>query len=278
MLSGAPLQVVPLKGFNHDGSFITHRHNFHMLLWVTAGHGLHRVSYRDHELLPGRVFFVQEGQVHQVVRNPADGWMVLFHPALFRKFLDIHPHQGQAGLFDFFSRGPYVILDEKGTQLFQSLIPLLEEEARAYPFSPCLVHYLSVLLFQASRLYRTPGAVVEDPALSGTLRKLKALLNEHFREQRTAPFYSARLGLPARKLNAYTKKTMGKLVHELVTDRLLSESEAMLGGTRLLMKEIIAVLGFADHAHFSCFFKKEKGMTPTAFRRQIQDGQASTLA
>jgi len=77
------------------------------------------------------------------------------------------------------------------------------------------------------------------------------------------------LGIPARKLNLITERATGKPVHQLVADRLLSESEYLLGNTDLLMKEIIIELGFADHAHFAYFFRKEKGMTPSAFRKRV---------
>jgi len=82
-----------------------------MLLWTTKGRGIQRISYRDHEMLPGQVCFMQEAQVHQMLQYPEDGWMILFKPSLFRDYLRQHPQEDQAGLFDFFNRKPFVELD-----------------------------------------------------------------------------------------------------------------------------------------------------------------------
>ena len=83
-------------------------------------------------------------------------------------------------------------------------------------------------------------------------------------------FYSDSLGLPSRKLNEITTQAMGKLVMELISDRVLAESEALLASTGLPIKSISYELGFIDQSHFATYFRKHKAINPKGFRKAMQ--------
>ena len=268
MFSDFPLQVVRLTELHSPASYQPHRHAFYMLFWTTKGKGHHRVNYHDYDLLPGTVFFMHEGQVHQMIEYPEDGYIILFKQTLFDDYLRFYPYDEQNGLFDFFNRQPFVFLDEAVTAVFKAVVPLTAKDALSEPFGRSLNFDLSLLLFQANRLLTHPHPI-QDNGQAELLRKLKVLINAHFRTERDAPFYARHLGLPARKLNEITRKYFGKMVKRLVADRLLIECEALLGGTNMLIKEIIIELNFADNAHFAYFFRNERQLTPTGFRKRM---------
>jgi AraC family transcriptional activator of pobA len=146
---------------------------------------------------------------------------------------------------------------------------LLGAAAEVNPLEAVIADYLSILLYHANQLFRPLHPFLLHPVQAGQIRQLKGLIESYYKTERFAPFYSGKLGMVTRKLNELTRKLAGKGVHELVNDRLLSEAEALLGSTGLTIKEITFELGFIDHAHFAFFFKKQKGMTPSAFRRQV---------
>jgi len=268
MMTDLPVQVTKLSEFRTTEALKPHRHTFYMLLWTTNGFGQHRINYIDHELLPDSVFFMHEGQIHQMITYPEDGYVILFKQTVFQYFLQMSPSEEQSGLFDFFSRSPFVILDEKVGAVFGALVDLLGDTLAVDSFNQRLYLDISLLLSKASCLHEeyVPAHMSMESKL---LRKLKMLINTHFRTEREAPFYAGLLGVPARKLNGLTKKHLGKLVSRLVQDRLLTECEALLGGTDMLIKEIIIELNFSDNAHFSYFFRKERRMTPSEFRRHL---------
>jgi AraC family transcriptional activator of pobA len=268
MLSDFPLQVIRLNELHAPAAFSPHRHAFYMLFWTIAGSGRHRINYRDYNLQPGTVFFTHEGQVHQMIQYPQDGYIILFKQTLFDDYLRLYPHDEQNGLFDFFNRQPFVVLDESLKALYEALVPLTAKDALREPFGHSVNFDLSLLLFQTNRLLVNPNPV-KDLMEAELLRKLKISINANFRLEKDAPFYGQQLGLPARKLNAITRQHYGKMVKRLVADRLLTECEALLGGTNMLVKEIIIELNFADNAHLAYFFRKERGMTPTQFRKQM---------
>ena len=269
MFSDDSVQVISLRGFHSASSFVPHRHSFYMLLWVTKGRGLHRINYRECEQKEGQVFLLHDGCVHQVIEYPEDGVMVLFKSAVFEKFISQHPNQYYAGLCDPNSRKPFTTLEEASAHTFETMMALLQQELTHNPKSPLLPQYLSLMLFHLNRHYISD----ENKYISTEARhmqKLRQLISQHYKEHRNADFYGAQLGLSARKINDVCKKATGRLVQDLVAERLLSECEALLGGTDLQVKEIIYELGFTDHAHFAYFFRQNKGTTPSDYRRRLQ--------
>ncbi|MCR8556954.1 AraC family transcriptional regulator [Mucilaginibacter sp. BJC16-A38] len=268
MLLDQPLQVIRLADFDYPSTDQAHRHEFLMLLWVTGGSSVQMVDYRRFALSPGEVLFIREGQVHRVVRPAAEGWLVLFHASLYRAFTRAYPAQELHGLFDPLNRQPVIRLDEQAEAIYGAILPLLEAIVLEKPGETVISAYLSILLYHANQLFRPLHPFLVHPDQAEQVRQLKLLIGQHFRTERNAPFYSAKLGMVTRKLNALALKLTGQRVHKLVNDRLLSEAEALLGGSGLSIKEITFELGFIDHAHFAAFFKKRRGMTASAFRKQ----------
>ena len=279
ILNDFPLQVIHINELSSFTAYHVYRHSFYMLFWTISGVGSHYINYRQYELLPGTVFFTHEGYIHQIIKYPEDGYVILFKQRLFDNYLRFHPHDEQKGLFDFFNRQPFVFLNETVTALYEALVPLTAKDAMLEPFGRSVNFDLSLLLFQTNRLNLNHGPIQDDLQME-LLRKLRILINANFRMERDAPFYGYQLGLPPRKLNSITKEHYGKMVKRLVADRLLSECEALLGGTNMLIKEIIIELNFADNAHFAYFFRKERDMTPTEFRKlmhNLQQDQTGSL-
>jgi AraC family transcriptional activator of pobA len=235
MPEDVPLQVIRMNNFFNPESFKPHRHAFFMLIWSTHGKGTHRINNLAYDLDPGRIFFTHEGQVHQIIRYPDDGWIILFKHQLFKQFLDRYPEQEQSGLYDYFNRKPFTHLDQPQSVPFNQVCTLLEQEAAAQPHSRILINYLSILLFQAQSAYTGTSGYLVNSQQTEQLRKLKILIEHYYKTQKTAPFYSNQLGMPARKLNDLTLQTYGKLVQNMIQDRLLSESEALLCGTNYIV-------------------------------------------
>jgi AraC family transcriptional activator of pobA len=274
MMSEQPIQVVPLQGFFDDSSFEAHRHSFHMICWATRGLGLHYINFIEYEICRGRIFYLQENQVHQVRSYPPEGWMILFDKMLYHQFLQSHPEHEQTGFFDYFNHLPWVALNSEDLDRFERLTRLLtEEKDKANPYPACF-HYLSLLLLIAADSYKSKYQHHINSGDAQVLRKLKSLIGEHFKDQRETGFYSNYLGVPARKLNEIVKKAMGKLVPDLLAERLLAETEGILAATDLPIKEIAFELGFNDQSHLSTFFKKHNGLAPSAFREKFRNARS----
>ena len=101
-----------------------------------------------------------------------------------------------------------------------------------------------------------------------TMRKFHALVDEHFREKKQVQEYANLLHKSpktiANILSSFHQPPAMKIIH----NRIISEAKQLLFYTSKSSKEISHLLGFANHASFSRFFRIMTGLTPTEFRKQ----------
>jgi AraC family transcriptional regulator, transcriptional activator of pobA len=104
-----------------------------------------------------------------------------------------------------------------------------------------------------------------------TVRKLRALVDEHFRRDRSLGFYAEKLSMTNDRLNDHVKCATGISAGHLIRQRVLTEAKSQLVFTVQSIHNIAADLGFADSSHLSRFFRKHTGMTPHEFRERRGD-------
>lgn len=83
---------------------------------------------------------------------------------------------------------------------------------------------------------------------------------------RTANAFAAQLAVHVNHLNRALKDVTGKTTTQLIATRLVQEAHALLKHTPWNVAEISYCLGFEEPAHFSNFFRKQTGSTPSAMR------------
>jgi len=83
---------------------------------------------------------------------------------------------------------------------------------------------------------------------------------------RTAGDYAGRLAIHVNHLNKIIKDMTGKSTTEIISARVIQEAQILLRQSTLNVTEIAYTLGFEQTAHFSNFFKKHTGFSPSSFR------------
>ena len=91
---------------------------------------------------------------------------------------------------------------------------------------------------------------------------------EHHREASDVRFYADLLNVSSRYLAQVTRRISGKSPKAIIDDYLIHEIELQLKSTDNTVQEIAYRFGFSSQAHFTKFFKKLKGMSPTEFRKR----------
>jgi len=84
---------------------------------------------------------------------------------------------------------------------------------------------------------------------------------------RDVRFYADRLNVSSRYLAQVTKRIAGKAPKTIIDDYIVREAELMLVSTDKTVQEIAYSLGFSSQAHFTKFFRKASGVTPSQYRR-----------
>ena len=100
--------------------------------------------------------------------------------------------------------------------------------------------------------------------------QLKQLINDHFRSHQPIDAYATKLGLSSTHLNRIVRQIAGTSVHQLLSDRIVTEAKRNLVLTGMSVQQVAEALGFADPAYFTRFFTRHVGLAPRHFRDQQQ--------
>lgn len=96
--------------------------------------------------------------------------------------------------------------------------------------------------------------------------ELLSQIARHCKHSSDVAFYAEQLNVTTRYLAQVTRKISGKTPKNLIDEHVLRHAEVMLRGSDSPVQEVADSLGFSSQAHFSKFFKKMKGITPSEFR------------
>ena len=99
------------------------------------------------------------------------------------------------------------------------------------------------------------------------IRDYNILVEKHFREYHHVKDYANLLFKSPKTLSNLFPKYSDKSPLMVINDRILLEAKRLLIYSDQSAIEIAEELGYKDASHFSKFFKKHVGMSPTIFRK-----------
>lgn len=104
--------------------------------------------------------------------------------------------------------------------------------------------------------------------------RFRALVEQRLTEHWPVPRYARELGVSESRLNRVCRVAAGKSALEIVQDRLTLEARRRLIHVAGSVAALAYELGFEDPAYFWRFFRRRTGMTPSAFRKAHDAGDA----
>lgn len=239
------------------------------LFLITAGGGLLLSSGRKIPLESPCVLIIPINRLHGFVfQSEVKGDVFTIPEVFFEDILKNSPP-----IFAAFDGLQHFSLDA-GAKLFLELLDIKNRIIRELQHLDKATELTLGLLFQLLlvNLYRSRKAdrvepIKTDDRALNHFHTFKKLIKQYRHEGKPVLFYASEMNLTTVHLNricqAVTQKTALQVVHEQV----LLEAKKYLSSTAYSIAEIAYFLGFKDPAHFSKFFKKKTGMTPSAFRK-----------
>ncbi|MEO1450924.1 MAG: helix-turn-helix transcriptional regulator [Bacteroidota bacterium] len=253
---------------------VPHRHDYYTVLMVLKGEGEHWVDYKPFQITADQVHFVSPGQVHQVaLSSRPEGWVITFSPDFLQ--LNNIPEQfiSNINLFRTFGDTPPLELDPETREKLQQL---LEEMKRCLPPQ---MHYrdralgalLQLFLIHCSNsAFLNPTQLDTEPESEVcVLRDFKQMVDHKFDHWHKVNQYAEALHVSPKHLSQSVKAHIGQTAKELIQGRLTLEAKRLLQHTDQPVKQIAYQLGFEEPLHFSGFFKKQTGQSPSHFRAAI---------
>ncbi len=245
---------------------------------ITLIRGRHAYHYADKSLEidgPTLLFFnPQVPYTWQALSDDTTGFFCIFREEFFSG-------RGSPGLTDLplFRPGgntSYPLTASQDGEVSALFGKMLAELNSDYPLKYDLLrNYVAELIHYALKLrpsdtrYQHPDAKSRLTAVFGELLERQFPIEYPTRRLalRSASDFARQLAVHVNHLNRCVRGTTGKTTTDHIAERLASEAKALLRHTDWNIAEIGYGLGFDEPAHFNYFFKKQTGLTPSAFRQ-----------
>ena len=172
---------------------------------------------------------------------------------------------------------PAYILDESQFDqtglLFEKMISEINSD---YPFKYDLIrNYIAELTHVGLKrqpvdaLYQRTNAKARVTALFVELLERQFPIESPAQRMllRSASDFASRLAIHVNYLNRAIRETTGKTTTAHIAERVVAEAQALLKHTDWSVTQISYCLGFDDPAHFTHFYRKRTGLSPSSVRK-----------
>jgi AraC family transcriptional activator of pobA len=234
-----------------------------------------RTKY-DHE--NGSMIFVKPRQVIEFknLEFEEDGFLIFIHED-FLNGSTLHDEMQKYSFFDY-ETNEALHLSPREEEIIWDLYGKIEAEyisnTDEYSRDIMLTHIDSILKY-SQRFYKRQ--FINRIELSGkTASKFNNALSDYFSKGLlqtkglpTVNAMAARLNLSARYLSDLLRQETGKTAVELIHIYLINEAKNLLKTEDQNVSETAYMLGFENLPYFSRLFKKETGLSPNQFKKQL---------
>ncbi|APA66162.1 helix-turn-helix domain-containing protein [Maribacter sp. 1_2014MBL_MicDiv] len=94
------------------------------------------------------------------------------------------------------------------------------------------------------------------------------LMEINFLNETNAEYYADQLGISTKRLNQVLQEKLNLTAKQVIQQRQITEAKRKLIRSEITTKKLAFDLGFESISSFSRFFKKNVGVSPTAFKAQ----------
>jgi len=250
---------------------VPHRHEYYTIIFIEKGEGTHFVDFTEYKIEDRTVYFIQPGQMHQVIFTAEPvGWVVTFTEEFLIANSIPEKMINDIYLFNDYGQSPPLPVNERDFPVYRSLIEQMAHFAASLETYTLEAVGSLVKLFLIQSNNHCTLRKSNNPQLIETsnhiLRTFKQSLNKKYAKSHMVSDYAGELAVTADYLNKTVKNLTGKSAKDHIQSKLITEAKRSLLFSNISNKELAYELGFDESAHFNNFFKKITGQTPSEFR------------
>jgi len=250
---------------------VPHRHDYYTILFIEKGEGTHFVDFTEYKIEDRTIYFIQPGQMHQVIfTSEPVGWVITFTEEFLIANSIPEKMVNDIYLFNDYGQSPPLPINESDLTIYQSLttqMAYFAESLETYTLE-AVGSLVKLFLIQSNNHCSLQKS--HNPQLIETgnhiLRSFKKALNRRYATAHMVSDYAEELAVTADYLNKTVKNLTGKSAKDHIQSKLIVEAKRSLLFSNISNKELAYELGFEESAHFNNFFKKIAGQTPSEFR------------
>jgi len=259
-----------------------HFHDFLEICYVSAGSGYHAVGDTEYRVGKGDLFLINDGTTHAFFRGEDDEELItynlLFKPAFFDDRL--LPFDDFTSLsFSYLFRGAWEeeqIREDLHLSVRdqEQVEKLLQDMMREYALRPpgyqaVIRAHMIMLIVILMRGFQGQG---EDDHI---VRRRQSLiesairhLNEHYQQDIQIEQLARQCFFSKNYFARLFKETTGMSVNQYGQRIRIEQACQLMRATDKTLSEIAVEVGYADYKTFFSAFRKQKGVSPQAYRTE----------
>ncbi len=262
-VDGVPLQVLSWRELvgRVSPSILAapQRIRFHLAVLCTAGVGAPAVDFISADLAPGRLLYVEPGQVvHWDVHADYDARLALFVGS------DVRVRN--------WPEGPLVReLVGSAVDEAHEVLDIAEVELRSSRTSAAKLVALAAArdLLSVRLGLMDAGAAGVEQRLPSSVQAFRNHVEAHLDATMSVGQRAAEIGFSTRTLARACREATGRSPKELSDDRIALEARRLLGQPAYAVGDVSRALGFAEPTNFTKFFKRMTGTTPLDWKTNV---------
>jgi len=262
-------RIETLENYVLDDSL--HQLSFYEIIFIEEGTGTLSIGDKTIPLSKESIVFTSPGQTRRwAIEKDITGYVLFFEKDFLDLFFfdDLFLYRFQ--FFHQYVQPPALKPDEYFFNQCLHLIQTITQE-----FS-CLLHdsdhliraLLYQLLITINRLYSKTYNLQDNGVIHSDFQKFKLLLEKEYTVNHTISCYTKLLNISPKTLNRLCKQYSGLSAQQMIHQKLISEIKKELI-LKKSAKEITYTFGFSDPSNFNRFFKRNTGITPQQFQKEV---------
>lgn len=249
-----------------------HRHDFYHLVLFTEGRGSFSIDFQNFKVQPFRVYFMAPGQVHGWdFEGEVNGYVVNFPAQFFQSFLLRSDYLEQFHFLNGNASESVIDITEEERPLIIEIVEraVAEMDGHSRYKKDAIRTWILQFFLHIGNVHES-GSMRSMDSYNGTLlRNFETLIEKNYLDLRLPREYASLLCITPNHLNTICNNALGKSAGDLIRNRVTLEAKRMLINFSRSVTEIGYALNFEDNSYFCKFFKKQTGITPDKFRKQV---------
>lgn len=256
------LFVKQIGGDSHGAmKRMPHRDDYYMIAFITGGDADLSVDFNNLKISAGSAIIISPSQVHSPssATNDVCGWLMGISSEYFT------PHEVE--LTAKYALNPTPIrLPDGVVDDIDRLFEMLTRYSDNYQVAKALAMVIKgLVLFHVD----IEVASINDRYMAIVLG-LKNLLAARLTAEKSPSAYAAMMNISELYLNEAVKAVTGLNVSTFIRCQVVLTAKRQLAYTSLSAQQVAIALGYDDYAYFSKIFKKETGLSPTQYRKNLK--------
>jgi AraC-like DNA-binding protein/mannose-6-phosphate isomerase-like protein (cupin superfamily) len=244
-----------------------HVHSFYEICYAFAGRGTFFINNQQHTVQEGDLFIAHPHQYHEIISSE-DMPLGIYFWSYTLSLNETHSDTSQ--LLDAFAKSPDTI-SQRISQI-PVIIDLLIDEVRRREagYIQSLQALTTKLLLETARSITNVSAntALEIDIQSTVVREVLQYLKDNYSQPIQIRDIATQVHMSERHVSRLFLKATNKTIKTYLTDLRLDKACNLLLEVNIPITEVARQTGYPDMRYFSTLFRRQFGITPSAFRHQ----------